>query len=431
MHSRLRRSTAIAAALAWAGAACAAELPDGKALYNTYCAACHASGAAGAPKTGDAAAWERRAKKGITALYAAALKGQGAMPARGGHAALTDAQVMAAINYMVGVSTVANAPAAVTRAPAAESRAGAARGPTEAASGKTVYQMSCAACHTAGIAGAPKLGDVPAWSSRVANGLTSLYASAIKGKGAMPPKGGNAGLGDADVRAAVDFIVSQVRRSTDAGPSASTAAPARNEARASEIEAPAPEPARVAAMQPVPLSLSAARASADPNAFNRLWKSPGQRNAAPPEDGIHDPASPGTGALQPPALAFERLTRSNAGNYVNWVAALGRQQIQPRWDLKAAGEPPVMDMNIVREVKGTMPDVVYPHKQHTEWLDCANCHPAIFVPQKGANRMSMASIILGQGCGTCHGKVAFPVSECRLCHSRNKSGTARSAASAR
>jgi hypothetical protein len=50
-----------------------------------------------------------------------------------------------------------------------------------------------------------------------------------------------------------------------------------------------------------------------------------------------------------------------------------------------------MDLNIVREVKGSMPDVVYPHKQHTEWLDCSNCHPAIFVPQKGANQISMAS----------------------------------------
>ena len=79
-----------------------------------------------------------------------------------------------------------------------------------------------------------------------------------------------------------------------------------------------------------------------------------------------------------------------------------------------------MDLNIVREVKGSMPDVVYPHKQHTEWLDCSN-YPAIFKPQKGANQISMAGILLGQQCGVCHGKVAFPVSECRLCHSKPKS----------
>ena len=85
-----------------------------------------------------------------------------------------------------------------------------------------------------------------------------------------------------------------------------------------------------------------------------------------------------------------------------------------------------MDLNIVREVKGSMPDVVYPHKQHTEWLDCSNCHPAIFKPQKGANQMSMAGILLGEGCGVCHGKVAFPVAECRRCHSAKKAASSAS-----
>lgn len=424
MHSPVRCIPSIAA-LVWAGALCAAELPDGKALYNTYCAACHASGAAGAPRTGDAAAWERRAKKGINALYAVALKGQGAMPARGGHAALTDAQVMAAVNHMLGASVAVAVPAAPKPA-AIENPA--AREPSGGGAGKTVYQVSCAACHTSGVAGAPKLGDATAWSSRLGNGLPALYAAAIKGKGAMPPKGGNAGLGDGDVRAAVDFIAGQVKR---AAPAAASAPGAKNAAAAPPIDAAEPEPVRTSTAGPGLLSAPASQALADPNAFHRLFAGPGQRNASPAEDGIHDPASPGTGVLQLPALAFERLARSNAGNYVNWVAALGRKQIQPRWDLKAVGDPPVMDMNIVREVKGTMPDVVYPHKQHTEWLDCANCHPSIFVPQKGANRMSMASIVMGQGCGTCHGKVAFPISECRLCHSKNKEGVVRSATSAR
>jgi c(7)-type cytochrome triheme protein len=83
-----------------------------------------------------------------------------------------------------------------------------------------------------------------------------------------------------------------------------------------------------------------------------------------------------------------------------------------------------MDLNIVREVKGSMPDVVFPHKPHTEWLDCSSCHPAIFIPQKGANQISMASIMLGQKCGVCHGRVAFPISECRLCHARQKTAGA-------
>jgi c(7)-type cytochrome triheme protein len=129
-----------------------------------------------------------------------------------------------------------------------------------------------------------------------------------------------------------------------------------------------------------------------------------------------------TRQLQPPATAFAGLPKSMAGNHVDWVRALDGQAIAPRWDRNdPAAAAVVMDLNIVREVKGSMPDVVYPHKQHTQWLDCANCHPAIFAPQKGANQISMASILLGQQCGVCHGKVAFPVSECRLCHSRKKS----------
>jgi c(7)-type cytochrome triheme protein len=156
------------------------------------------------------------------------------------------------------------------------------------------------------------------------------------------------------------------------------------------------------------------------NAFNRLHK-PAQRNLPPAEDGIHDAANDGTLSLQHPHEAFQPLPRNNAGNRVNWVGALVEKRIEPRVskdDPKA--EPVLMDLDIVREVKGSMPDVVYPHQAHTEWLDCSNCHPAIFLPEKGANRMSMAAIMLGEQCGVCHGKVAFPVSECRLCHSRPK-----------
>ena len=276
--------------------------------------------------------------------------------------------------------------------------------------GRNVYQMACAACHTTGVAGAPKLGDGAAWSPRFGQGMSALYAGAIKGKGAMPPKGGNAGLPDADVRAAVDFIVAQVRRSAGVGE------PPSEPQRAAPARPAAPAGATRAALT----SATAAPAAPDPNAFNRLWTGASTRNPPPAEDGIHDPAGAGASTLQPPALAFERLPRTNAGNFVNWVAALGAKQIQPRWDVRTPGSPMVMDLNIVREVKGTMPDVVFPHKQHTEWLDCGSCHPAIFVPQKGANRMSMASIVLGQGCGTCHGRVAFPISDCRLCHSRAK-----------
>lgn len=162
-------------------------------------------------------------------------------------------------------------------------------------------------------------------------------------------------------------------------------------------------------------------AAAEVNAFNRLLKPPAKRNLPPSEDGIHDPSSAGTPMLQAPLAAFGPLPKSSSGNRVNWVSALESGKIRPLWsaaDHKA--QPQALDLNIVREVKGSMPDVLFPHKQHTEVLECASCHPAIFQMQKGVSKMSMATIMLGESCGACHGRVAFPVSECRLCHSRAK-----------
>ena len=162
-------------------------------------------------------------------------------------------------------------------------------------------------------------------------------------------------------------------------------------------------------------------ADENPNAFNRLMTPPSERNAPPESDGIHDPTADGTLMLQAPRDAFAGLPKSRAGNYINWSKAIADGVLMPRYDIhNPDAKPVVLDLNIVREVKGTMPDVVYPHKQHTEWLDCVNCHPAIFIPMKGANQISMASIMMGEKCGVCHGKVAFPISECRRCHSQPK-----------
>lgn len=170
--------------------------------------------------------------------------------------------------------------------------------------------------------------------------------------------------------------------------------------------------------------------AADPNQFNRLLTPPSKRNPPPTKDGIHD--GPGAEMLQTPRSAFQHLPKGKSGNYVDWVRALEENKIEPRYDKSDPNAKPiVMDLNIVHEVKGSMPNVVYPHKQHTEWLDCSNCHPAIFLPQKGANNISMAAILLGEKCGVCHGKVAFPVSECRRCHSQPKKKSAGTSAAAK
>lgn len=75
--------------------------------------------------------------------------------------------------------------------------------------GKTAYDTACMACHAAGVAGAPKTGDKLAWAPRIKTGNAALYASALKGKGAMPAKGGNASLSDEAVKAAVDYMLAQ------------------------------------------------------------------------------------------------------------------------------------------------------------------------------------------------------------------------------
>ena len=85
---------------------------------------------------------------------------------------------------------------------------------TEAAvDGQKVYQSACIACHGAGVAGAPMVGNAAAWADRIAAGNDSLYANAIDGlvgsSGVMPAKGGNPTLSDAEVKAAVDHMVSQ------------------------------------------------------------------------------------------------------------------------------------------------------------------------------------------------------------------------------
>ena len=80
-------------------------------------------------------------------------------------------------------------------------------GPVAAVDGKAVYEKTCAVCHKVM---APKLGDKAAWAPRIKQGADALAASVIKGKGAMPPKGGSS-LADADIKAAVEYIISQAK----------------------------------------------------------------------------------------------------------------------------------------------------------------------------------------------------------------------------
>lgn len=84
-------------------------------------------------------------------------------------------------------------------------------GPAVAAEGKDVYTKACAACHVAGVANAPKLGDKAAWAPRIKQGSAALVATVIKGKGAMPPRAGNSTLSDSDIKAAVEYMIGQAK----------------------------------------------------------------------------------------------------------------------------------------------------------------------------------------------------------------------------
>lgn len=183
----------------------------GEAAYNKVCFACHAQGIAGAPKFGDAEVWGARIAQGVDTLHQHAIVGyqgkNGVMPAKGGAADLSDEDVKAAVDFMVKAAQGGTKPAAAPAAPAAPPVADA------GTKGKEIYDQACFACHAVGVAGAPKFGDKEAWAPRIAQGADTLHNHAINGyngkAGMMPPKGGRPDLADDDVKAAVDYMVSQ------------------------------------------------------------------------------------------------------------------------------------------------------------------------------------------------------------------------------
>ena len=207
-------------------------LKSGEEVYKAQCVTCHGTGAAGAPKFGDAAAWGPRIKTGFDALLNSALHGKGAMGAQGG-GDFEDIEIAKAVVYMtaaaggkfaepVAPAAAASAPAAATAAAAPspdvvaalaaanKGAAPAAAPATAGAAAPALYGQVCVACHAAGVANAPKLGDKAAWGPRLVAGVDGLTASAIKGKGAMPPKGGSA-ASDGEIKAVVQYMVNAVK----------------------------------------------------------------------------------------------------------------------------------------------------------------------------------------------------------------------------
>lgn len=206
-------------------------LRSGEDVFKAQCSACHATGAAGAPKLGDAQAWGPRIQTGFESLLHSALQGKNAMSPQGG-GDFNDTEIGRAVAYMAnaaGAKFVAPGPAAADAAPAGATpaqtpatapaapeaavpvaAAAVAAAPAGAGNGEALYKQTCQVCHAAGVAGAPKFGDKAAWAPRLQTGMEALYASAIKGKNAMPARGGST-ASDADLHAAVDYMAAAAK----------------------------------------------------------------------------------------------------------------------------------------------------------------------------------------------------------------------------
>ncbi len=125
---------------------------------------------------------------------------------------------------------------------------------------------------------------------------------------------------------------------------------------------------------------------------------------------------------KPISDALKDLPKDDFGNRVNWAQALKEGKIKPRASIDGQAKLNVLDSDIIIPVTKYdphPPDVLFPHKIHTEQMACDTCHPSIFNDKKGGNPdMNMMKIISGQYCGVCHGRVSFPLDDCFRCHSQ-------------
>jgi cytochrome c5 len=222
----------------------------GEQVYQAVCSACHATGAAGAPKFGNSGDWAPRIAQGYDTLWHTALTGKGAMPPRGGTSPddYSDYEIGLAVAYMANhgganfqnppqpapgaaqgasgaaaaapasgadanagqASAAAAAIAAIPQASSAPAAGGAEQSADASQAGKALYQQVCQACHAAGVLGAPKFGNKADWAPRLKDPMDTIYNYALHGKGQMPAKGGS-NASDADVKAAVDYMVSAAK----------------------------------------------------------------------------------------------------------------------------------------------------------------------------------------------------------------------------
>lgn len=188
----------------------ASELPPkpsggvaGQGTYEAYCSGCHSTGAGGAPKLGDSAAWEPRLQDGIDAVYTKAIQGFGGMPAKGACFSCSDDEIKQAVDYMVAAAKGGSGSAGTTMSTLPPPK------PLTMADNKNLYEKNCSVCHDNGFGGAPKLGDKTAWQPIIKQGFVKTYENVVTGRHGHPLQGGCAACTDGDIKAALKYIMQQ------------------------------------------------------------------------------------------------------------------------------------------------------------------------------------------------------------------------------
>lgn len=171
-------------------------IKTGHKVYAAYCAVCHNSGAAGAPKLGDSTEWKKRLQQGKNIVYERAIHGFSSMPPKGTCTGCSDAAVKAAVDYLI----LHRQSEAIGTLPLQET-------PLSLAVGKQIYQHHCAACHNNGKLGAPIIGNKKVWKPIIAKNIDVLFAHTIYGYKKMPEKGGCKNCSNSELEASVKYMV--------------------------------------------------------------------------------------------------------------------------------------------------------------------------------------------------------------------------------
>ena len=167
-------------------------------LYESKCAICHDTGAAGAPKLGDKAAWAPRIKLGVDVLHRNAIRGLNSMPPKGTCMSCSDAQIEAVVDYMV--EQAEHSEGAVVKGQPPRK--------TTIERGKKVYQQHCASCHDSG--NAPRIGDKRVWQPLLAQGMPALMRHTLHA-----PHVKCTSCSDGDVIAAIKYMAQQSKQTGD------------------------------------------------------------------------------------------------------------------------------------------------------------------------------------------------------------------------